>query len=190
MTSGQDQPIRLTFRYHFGFFIHFSHFILQLPHQSSSIVSASSDNFTTQVAQVVAESFRQVGLTPGSLSSPRSSPFEPSSSDSIEMRWKKKLQRSLSLREYFWPPQWARVRLEKLTQNAARGITKPSTVNLAGDVTVQVGAGDDSVEVGASQMDFIDGFDYAVKIMTELNFSPSEIASRQEFVRWLFGTHL
>ena len=51
---------------------------------------------------------------------------------------------------------------------------------------MQVGAGDDSVEVGGSQMDFIDGFDYAVKIMTELNFSPSEIASRQEFVRWLF----
>ena len=94
--------------------------------------------------------------------------------------------KSLVLREYFWPPQWARNRLEKLIQNAGKGITRPSTVNLTGDVTVQVGAGDDSVEVGSSQMDFIDGFELACQLMAELDFSPAEIAARREFVRWLF----
>ena len=148
-------------------------------------MSASSDTLTTQFAQVVAESLRQVGLTPGTLPSPRS-PFEPSPSDSIELRWKKKLMKSLSLREYFWPPQWARNRLEKLIQNAGRGLTRPSTVSLAGDVTVQVGAGDESVEVGNSQMDFIDGFEYACQLMVELDFPPAEITARKDFVRWLF----
>ena len=134
---------------------------------------------------MVAEAFRQVGTIPG-MSPLSRSPFEPSVSDSIDMRWKKKLQRSLSLREYFWPPQWARSRLDKLIQNAGKGITKPSTVSLAGDVSVQVGAGDDSVEVGNSPMDFLDGFEYACRVMLELDFDPLEIASRREFVRWLF----
>ena len=102
------------------------------------------------------------------------------------MRWKKKLMKSLSLREYFWPPQWARSRIDKLVQNAGKNITKPSTVTLSGDVSVQVGAGDDSVEVGNSQMDFLDGFDYVCQVMQELQFDPQEIASRKEFVRWLF----
>ena len=145
-----------------------------------------SSEVTRELAQVVAEAFRQVGTLSGmSTLSPRS-PFEPSVSDSIEMRWKKKLQRSLSLREYFWPPQWARSRLDKLIQNAGKGITKPSTVSLAGEVSVQVGAGDDSVEVGNSPMDFLDGFEYACRLMVEMDFDPLEIASRREFVRWLF----
>ena len=129
---------------------------------------------------------RQVGM--GTHLAPPRSPFEALPSDSIEMRWKKKIQRSLSNREYFWPPQWAKSRIEQLVKNSARGVTKANSVAIAGDVTVQVGGGDDSVAVGQSVMDFLDGYDYIEDVMGELKFPAEEIRSRRAFVKWLFWT--
>ena len=89
-------------------------------------------------------------------------------------------------REYFWPPQWAKSRIQKLIMNSGRCVTKPNSVAIAGDVTVQVGGGDDSVAVGQSVMDFLDGYEYIEDVMSELHFPSEEIRSRKAFVKWLF----
>ena len=133
---------------------------------------------------MVAESLRQAGL--GTTLSSSRSPFETLHSDNIEARWKKNIQRRLVNREYFWPPQWAKTRIQKLIMNSGRCVTKPSSVAIAGDVTVQVGGGDDSVAVGQSVMDFLDGYEYIEEVMIELNFPSAEISSRKAFVKWLF----
>jgi len=99
---------------------------------------------------------------------------------------RKKLLGNLSRREYFWPPHWAKSRIDRLIQLGGRSLTKASSVALGSDITVQVGNGDDSVPVGNTPMEFIDGFQYAVELMHELRFSSDEIASRQKWMKWMF----
>ena len=129
---------------------------------------------------------RQVGI--GTLPSSSRSPFEALPSDTVEIRWRKNIQRRLVNREYFWPPQWAKKRITALIQNSNRGTARQSTVALAGDVTVQVGGGDDSVKVGESVMDFLDGYEYIEEVMIELCFPKDEVLSRRRWVKWLFWT--
>ena len=129
---------------------------------------------------------RQAGI--GTHPSLSRSPYEALPSDTVEIRWKKNIQRRLLNREYFWPPQWAKKRITALIQNSNRGMARQNTVALGSDVTVQVGGGDDSVKVGDSVMDFLDGYEYIEETMFELNFPTHEIYSRRKWVKWLFWT--